>query len=191
MQNLKPGRQPRLAQAPTVRFEYDASMDALARIAAHNRAYMQKNDLEFDDAAAAPATDAQLAELEQIVGGTLPPSVRRFLTSPAVYGYGTSTNLEVTTDAFDGGVYLEGFLGAERLIDDNRTLRDARTSYNFFADIAPCVVISFVNNEYVAARVEDGGMIFIDGDDGEVSDLGMTFDEFLGRYADALEANES
>ncbi len=52
-------------------------------------------------------------------------------------------------------------------------------------------MISFVNNEYVAARVEDGGMIFIDGDDGEVSDLGMTFDEFLGRYADALEANES
>ncbi len=100
-------------------------------------------------------------------------------------------DIEVEADELDGVLPFEGFYGVTAIQADNENLAKAREEYPPFADVPPGVVLSLINNEFLACRLEDSHRIHIDGDDGSVSDLGFDFGVFLEKYADALRAATS
>lgn len=72
------------------------------------------------------------------------------------------------------------------MFESAANLRSAADEYDW--TLPPCCTISLVSNKFFAYVLESKTIITIDGDDGEIAELGWTTEELLTKYAEVWAA---
>src|SRR5262249_14259326 len=127
-------------------------------------------------------SDGELAALEDAGGAPIPDELRALLSAgPATrvqFGFGSAM-----WSAFE--LNFEWIAPGE-LAHETRKLDLAVEEYGW--ELAACVPLSMTNNTFLAYRLGARDFVRVDGDDGEVEELGFGLDGFLERYRDGLAA---
>jgi hypothetical protein len=131
---------------------------------------------EREDVAIPGFSDEQLENLQAACGHALSRELRSVLQVPGLFDY--------TTEIMIADAGLFGFSPPETLIADAASLREAAEGYGW--ELPRCCSLYLVNNEFLAYDLDEGTALFIDGNDGEVTDLGFGLEGLFAQFADGL-----
>jgi hypothetical protein len=119
-------------------------------------------------------SDDDLSAFVEASGHALSTQLRSFLRTPGIFVDMPEVFLE------DIGYFA--LSTPQTMIEQAENLRDAIAEYGW--NVPASAVISFVNNEFIALDLNDGTVLSIGGDDGYVSRLECSVEEFLGRVSE-------
>jgi len=128
---------------------------------------------EIEDEPIPAFTDDDVKQLSEACGHELPPELQAMLRVEGVFAFAPDVFLE------DVGYLV--LTPAATMIDDARSLREAATEYDW--NLPVCCSLSLNNNEYIAYDFAKKTMLAINGDDGEVTELGLDLEAYFMTYA--------
>lgn len=118
-------------------------------------------------------SDDDLSAFVEASGHALSAPLRSFLRTPGIFIDMPEVFLE------DVGYFA--LSTPQTMIEQAENLRNAIDDYGW--EIPACAVLSCVNQEFIALDLNDGTVLAISGDDGDVNRLECSVEEFFGRVS--------